>query len=233
MGKVKQPRGNKGSLKWTQELINEYPSILNKQINKFFNRDSNLPIEWLSPRADDDYAEYRDEAFLDLVGIRLTKTKLKEFWPNGGPQWDALGRDSAIGPYFLVESKANISELLSECQAKAPASLSLIKNSLFETQKYLNCTSHIDWTKGFYQYANRVAHLYYLRCLNNVEAYLVFVYFLNDQTHIPTLKSEWDGAINLQKRLMGLSKHKLQENIIDVFIDLKDIKTKEYDPMGA
>ena len=39
MGKVKQPRGNKGSLKWVQVLINEYPSILNKQINKFFNRD--------------------------------------------------------------------------------------------------------------------------------------------------------------------------------------------------
>jgi hypothetical protein len=134
MGKVKQPRGNKGSLKWTQVLINEYPSILNKQINKFFNRDSNLPIEWLSPRADDYYAEYRDEAFLNLLGIKPTKIKLRDFWPNRGPQWDALGRDSATGLYFLVEAKANIPELLSECQAKASASLDLIKKSLWGKQ---------------------------------------------------------------------------------------------------
>ena len=223
MGRVKQPKGNKGSLKWTQVLINEYPSILNKQINKFFNRDLDLPIEWLSPRADDDYAEYRDEAFLNLLEIKQTKTKLRNFWPDRGPQWDALGRDSSTGPYFLLEAKANIPELLSECQAKAQASLDLIKNSLRETQKNLNCKSHVDWTKGFYQYANRVAHLYYLRCLNNVEAYLIFVYFLNDQTHIPTQKSEWDGATRLQKQLMGLSRYKLQKYIIEVFVDVENI----------
>ena len=56
MGRVKQPKGNKGSLKWIQVLINDYPSILNKEINQFLDRDLDLPIEWLSPRADDDYA---------------------------------------------------------------------------------------------------------------------------------------------------------------------------------
>ena len=223
MGRVKQPKGSKGSLKWIQVLVNEHPSILNKRINKFLNRDLELPIEWLSPRVDDDYAEYRDEAFLDLLGIKLAKTELKEFWPNGGPQWDALGRDSATGPYFLVEAKANIPELLSECQAKDPASLDLIKKSLFETQNHLKCKSHIDWTKGFYQYANRVAYLYYLHCLNDVDAYLVFVHFINDTAHIPTSKSEWDGSIRLQKQLMGLSKHKLHKYTIDVFVDVKNI----------
>jgi len=43
-------------------------------------------------------------------------------------------------------------------------------------------------------------------------------------THIPTSKSEWDGAIRLQKKLMGLSKHKLQKYIIDVFVDVKTIR---------
>lgn len=90
MGRVNQPKGDKGSLKWIQVLINGYPSTLNKNINRFLNQDLDLPIEWLSPRADDDYVEYRDEAFLDLLGIKLTKTKLKNFWPKGGPQWDAL-----------------------------------------------------------------------------------------------------------------------------------------------
>ena len=224
MGRVRQQEGTKGSLKWIQVLVNDYPSELNREINEFLNRDLDLPIDWLSPRENDQWAEYRDEAFMDILGIKSTKIKLNGFWPKGGPQWDALGRASAEGPYFLVEAKANIPELLSECQAKAPTSLDLIKNSLFETQKYLNCKSQIDWAKGFYQYANRIAHLYYLRCLNNVNAYLVFVYFLNDQTHIPTQRSEWDGAIRIQKQLMGLSRHKLQNNIIDVFIDVKNIK---------
>jgi hypothetical protein len=61
MGRVKQPKGNKGSLKWIQMVVNDYPFILNKQINKFLDRNLDLPIEWLSPRADDDYAEYRDQ----------------------------------------------------------------------------------------------------------------------------------------------------------------------------
>jgi hypothetical protein len=223
MGRIKQSKGDKGSLKWIQALINEYPSILNKEISKFLNQELELSIEWRSPREDDHWAEYRDEAFLDLLGIKITKTRLKNFWPSRGPQWDALGRASEAGPYFLVEAKANIPELLSDSKAKAPASLDLIKNSLKETQKYLNCKSHIDWTKGFYQYANRIAHLYYLRCLNNVKAYLVFVYFVNDTTHISTSKSEWEGAIRLQKQLMGLSKHKLQKYIFHVFIDVKNI----------
>jgi hypothetical protein len=224
MGRVKQSKGKKGSLKWIQVLINEYPSILNKQINKFFNRKSDYPIEWLSPKANDNYAEYGDEAFLDLLGIKLTKTKLKEFWPKRGPQWDALGRDSEAGQYYLVEAKANIPELLSDSQAKYPVSLDLIKKSLGATKDYLGCKSHIDWTKGFYQYANRLAHLYYLKILNNLETYLIFVYFIKDKTHIATSKLEWDGAIIVQKQLMGLSKHKLQKNIIEVFIDVENIK---------
>ncbi len=45
-------------------------------------------------------------------------------------------------------------------------------------------------TKGFYQYINRLAHLYLLRVLNKIPAYLVFVYFVNDHTHIPTSRQD-------------------------------------------
>ena len=63
-------------------------------------------IEWLSPSIEDGFSEYRDQAFLDLLGIRLEKKKLKDFWPSRGLQWDALGRikDKV---YFLVEAKAH------------------------------------------------------------------------------------------------------------------------------
>ena len=101
MGRIVQPKGTKGSLKWIQHVINEYPELLNSHIQSYLDDKEDLAIEWLSPRADVEYAEYRDQAFLDLLGIRLQKKKLKDFWPNRGPQWDALGiiEDKA---YFFV-----------------------------------------------------------------------------------------------------------------------------------
>ena len=40
--------------------------------------------------------------------------------------------------------------------------------------------STCDWSGTFYQYANRLAHLYLLHELNDVDAWLVFVYFVGD-----------------------------------------------------
>ena len=219
MGKVKQPKGKKGSLKWIQQIVNEYPDVLNKQINDSLGFSKTQSIEWLSPKANDHYSEYRDQAFLDLLGIELSKTKLKDFWPQRGPQWDALGRikDKA---YFLVEAKAHIAELISSSMAKSPRSISLINKSLNETETFLNLKPYVDLTKGFYQYLNRLAHLYLLRKLNNIPAYLVFVYFINDHTHIPTNRDEWYGAIKLMYSQLGSNKHKLSKYTIDVFIDV-------------
>ena len=223
MGKIIQQKGEKGSLKWIQYILNDHPDILDNSIIKFLPASHSQPIEWLSPLADDDYAEYRDQTFLDLLGIKLTKKELKDFWPSQGPQWDALGRIKNEA-YFLIEAKAHVSEIISSSQAKAESSVSLINKSLRETKKYLNLKPKIDLTKGFYQYSNRLAHLYLLRALNNIPAYLVFVYFLNDHTHIPTSRKEWNGALLLMHSLLGSHKHKLSKYVIDVFIDIKKLK---------
>lgn len=221
MGRVLQPKGSKGSLKWIQHVINSCPDVLNRPIIQLIDGGEAHPIEWLSPRADDDYAEYRDQEFLDLLGIKLSETQLEDFWPTRGPQWDALGRidDKA---YFLVEAKAHISEVISFPQAKAPTSKSLINKSLDETKAFLNQKPDVDPSKGFYQYANRLAHLYLLRELNDVPAYLVFVYFVNDRTHIPTTRDEWKGALRLMHAILGTQKHRLSENIIEVFINVAE-----------
>ena len=110
MGRAAQQKGTKGSLKWIQQIVNNFSGALNKPINDFLGSENNRPIEWLSPKADDDYSEYRDQAFLDLLRIKLSKTKLKDFWPSRGPQWDALGRIEDK-TYFLVEAKAHVSEI--------------------------------------------------------------------------------------------------------------------------
>ncbi len=223
MGKIIQQKGIKGSLKWIQYILNDHPDILDNSINKFLPDNYSQPIEWLSPLADDDYAEYRDQTFLDLLEIKLTKKELKDFWPSQGPQWDALGRIKNEA-YFLVEAKAHVSEIISSSQAKAESSVSLINKSLRETKKYLNLKLEIDLTKGFYQYSNRLVHLYLLRVLNNIPAYQVFLYFINDHTHIPTSREEWNGALQLMHSLLGTHKHKLSKYVIDVFIDVKKLK---------
>lgn len=219
MGRIIQKTGVKGSLKWIQALVNEQPHLLDKPIKKFIGADKSRNIEWLSPHVNDDYAEYRDQTFLDLLGIKLSQKKLKDFWPNRGPQWDALGR-TGNEAYFLVEAKAHISEIISSCHAYSPKSKTLIKKSLNQTQKYLGLKTHIDLTRGLYQYANRLAHLYLLRVLNDIPAYLVFVFFIDDPTHIPTSKAEWTGALEAMRSFLGGHNHKLSKYVIDVFVDV-------------
>ena len=220
MGRIVQPTGVKGSLKWIQHIVNSCPEKLTRPIGELIGQ--RKTIRWLSPRAEDDFAEYRDQAFLDLLGIKLTETTLQDFWPSRGPQWDALGRIDNEA-YFLVEAKAHVSEIISSSQAKAPASKSLITKSLEETERFLNLKPDIDLTRGFYQYANRLAHLYLLRQLNNVPAYLVFVYFVNDTTHIPTNRDEWRGALKLINGILDTNRHKLSKYVVDVFIDVVDV----------
>ena len=138
MSRTIQPKGTKGSLKWVQHVVNEWPNALNDPINDFIGNKQEQTIEWLSPKVDDDYAEYRDQAFLDLFGITLSKIQLKDFWPVRGPQWDALGK---IGnkAYLLIEAKAHVTEIISSSQAKSPKSITSVSLSgkIF-SRKYLS-----------------------------------------------------------------------------------------------
>jgi hypothetical protein len=72
MGRIKQQRSSRGSQRWIQELVDNYPDTLEKAINIGH-------IDWLSPRADREYAEYRDEAFLELLEIKPSKRSLSSF----------------------------------------------------------------------------------------------------------------------------------------------------------
>ena len=92
MGIYRQGEGNRGSLKWIQILINRQPEILNLKIRQSFRIPRSIEIKWVSPLKEKGYAEYRDEAFLEVLGIATQKVKLSDFWPKGGPQWDALGK---------------------------------------------------------------------------------------------------------------------------------------------
>jgi len=232
MGRYPQDSNSHGSLKNLQVAINVKKQYLDVVISKEVGKQ--IIINWKSPLQSDDYAEYRDQDFLRRLGI-LNKIKysLSDFWPNNGPQWDALGvsDDKADKEYevMLVEAKANIPEMVSPgTDAKNPKSISKIRNSLYEVKKYLNISNDIDWIGTFYQYVNRIAHLYYLREKNQIKAHLLFIYFINDVTvHGPKTKDEWLGAIQTMECYLGLAKnHKLRKYIHDIFIDVNDLRYK-------
>jgi hypothetical protein len=216
----------RGSQKWIQDLINACPELLNNRIIERARNLSGREICWVSPLKQDEFAEYRDTAFLERINLQELSEGLKKFWPQNGPQWDALGRTSDGKASFLVEAKANIPELVSFCGATDKDSLSTISESLAETQRWLKCIGpKIDWKCGCYQYANRLAHLYFLREKAGKEAHLIFLYFVADPTHIPTSCEAWNSALKLQRKLLGLSAKKLTGKVIDIFISTNEIST--------
>ena len=75
---------------------------------------------------------------------------------------------------------------------------------------------------GFYQYANRLAHLYFLHELHGIKTHLILLYFVNDDSHIPTTQEEWNGALAVQKRIMNIKTNPLSKWIKTVFIDVDD-----------
>ena len=66
-----QPQGARGSLKWIQVLVNQHADLLNRLVRESCRLESDEAIEWVSPLVDDQYAEYRDAAFLRRLGVEL------------------------------------------------------------------------------------------------------------------------------------------------------------------
>src|SRR5260370_7113465 len=64
-------------------------------------------LEWVSPHEEKRYKEYFDEAFLHVLGFDAFRRQLEDFWPKGGPHWDALAKVDRAGNSgaILVEPK--------------------------------------------------------------------------------------------------------------------------------
>jgi hypothetical protein len=126
----------------------------------------------------------------------------------------------------LVEAKGNLRELISPASQASPGSMARIEQSLAETKDYLSISDDIPWTGRLYQYANRIAHLYYLRIINEIPAHLLFVYFIGDtDVDGPNTVEEWRAAITVAKAVLGIpERHKLKKFIAEVFIDVREFE---------
>jgi hypothetical protein len=224
MSRIIQQKAIKGSQHWLQELISQRPDLLANKLRSQIGLSGDDMIEWLAPLEADGYAEYSDDAFLNLLSVHLENRPLSSFWPSRGPVWDGVGKTSR-GDVLLVEAKAHISELASgPCRAN-PLSLDLIQQSLAEARQFFGEASNADWSKDYYQYANRLAYLYLLRELNGIPAWLVFLYFLNDSDMDgPKTKEDWQPAIDAVHTSLGLRAGRVNPHLVDIFIDIAPLQ---------
>ena len=210
--RVVQPRGERGSLKWIQRFIEERPGDLQPP--------GLLPVRWVSPLASDDFAEYRDAAFLGRIGCSHLGEALRDSWPARGPQWDALGITDR-GP-VLVEAKAHLPEFFSPPSKALAASRAQIDAAFATVRAGLGVRGGADWAEVFFQYANRLAHLWFLH-RNGVAADLIFVSFLgDDEMGGPSGAEVWRAAFAAADHALGLPrKHALSGHVHHVFPDTR------------
>ena len=225
MARTPQRNTKKGSQKWLQVAVNENQDELNELVAQRLLLPS-LNIDWRSPLQSDEYSEYSDRDFVNLLELELKDRPLSAFWPDGGPHWDGLAKTDRT-QVLLVEAKARVGEIREGASgATREESIEKIDCSLRETQQYLKSDELVEWRESpYYQYANRLAHLYLLAVLNGVDAYLLLVYFLNDsKMQGPVSVDHWEIAILRQHCEMGLPKdHTLSDRIVELYIDVHDL----------
>ena len=206
-----QKPATKGSQFWTQELVNRYPDVLEDAIDA-------RPIIWSSPLRADEYAEYWDQSFLDTLHVKLDKYPLNAFWPRSGPRWDAIGQ-VAGGAAVLLEAKSHIPEMMSACRA-TPLARAQIEKAFGEVARGWGVTVSAAWLKGYYQYANRLAHAFLLNEVNAVPTFVVFLHIVGDHTmRHPATIDAWKAAIDTAHDALGV-RNKLPPYIVDAFIDV-------------
>jgi hypothetical protein len=220
-----------------QNLVNDYPEYLNCLIL------SNSPSlrtyaathpKWVSPLASDDYTEYQDKQFLEVIGFPKLSNNLADFWPQRGPVWDALatveGKSGSRG-VILLEAKSHIPELANPsyaCKATGK-SLEKIKKSLTTVKRELKVKRKAEWLGEYYQYANRIAHLYFLTIVGQVPTWMVFLYFVGDvKQKGPTTVVEWTASLDKMREALSLPRdYLLEQTIINVFAPIQISKGQE------
>lgn len=171
---------------------------------------------WVCPLEANNFAEVSDGSFLSALGLANLRKDLSSFWPAGGPRWDGLALFEPGPGVLLVEAKSYPEEMVgSGCQA-TEKSRPLIATSLTKAKSWLGAEATSDWLGPLYQYANRLSHVYFLREVAEVDAWIVNLCFVDDP-HRPTSLARWQSQLASIKKQLGFSSSRVPYSI-DVFL---------------
>ena len=196
----------KGSQRHLQTYVNERRPELDSAIRRALPALPAHEIQWRSPLRGDSYREYRDDDFLRRVEAGDLTSSLREFWPRRGPVWDGLATvPSGERPgVILVEAKSYPAEMASACRA-TPRSRATIERALDAARAGLGAEGdRTAWTDRYYQLANRIAHLWWLRQQGR-DAWLLLVCFTGDAGPRRTGETAWRAATEAALSSLGLA----------------------------
>jgi len=215
----------RGSQRWLQVAVCRAPDLLDQALRQSGAIGPAATVKWVSPLPKDRFAEYQDERALQALGLgSLPVRRLSDFWPKGGPVWDALGVSSEGQP-ILLEAKAHISEAASPPSKAGAKSLERIEAALAEARAWYAPQSRAVWSKALYQYANRLAFQYFLAKVNRVPSRLVFLDFCHDaEMDGPETPEMWKGAAEMIHALLGLPKDLTQKGVFHAYLDVRLLK---------
>lgn len=208
-------------------FLGRHRNHLDKQILSAIG-ESNLKIEWLDYNFNPN-AKITDKEFIGIEFLKnhkdykVLKESWNDYWPssNNAQNWDAICYID--NKWILVEAKANKKEIYSSSTA-SPNSQKFISERFKEIKKKYSIPDNSDWLKDYYQKANRILFLEYLKN-NGIEAKLLFIYFVNGFMKNGKqfgVKSEpdWKLIINKQDKYLGIDKcTELKHDIINLIID--------------
>jgi hypothetical protein len=211
-------RAYRGSQMQTQLYVNRRAHELNAAILAALPdvADQQPTIVWKSPLESSKFAEYRDGAFLQAVGLEKHAASLAQFWPRLGPVWDALARVDLVGGghgVILLEAKAHCREMYAGGTRAGVQSRKRITAAIEAAQKWSGSTAPVaHWldsmagepNSSLYQLANRIATLYWLREVAKVPAWVVNLYVLRD-SYGNTTQEMWDSEIDAAYEQLGLA----------------------------
>jgi hypothetical protein len=156
-----------------------------------------------------------------------TRKKWREFLP---PQdklqnWDAIGLAEIDGKveWILVEAKAHLGELRSDCLASTVNGLAPIRDAFAQIKHDLGVREVLDWLNGYFQYCNRIAALWFLR-RSKLNARLLFIYFTGDEFPMhafdcPEDQEGWQDALEERRKHVGLpADHALADRIHEIYL---------------
>jgi hypothetical protein len=220
------PYASRGSQRWLQMAVARTPYLLDAALRRAGVMAEEDSVEWRSPISSTRFMEYRDGAALSLLGIdTLPKQSLADFWPSGGPVWDALGVSTA-GVKILVEAKAHIAEAASPASKASPDSLARIRRSLAAARKHYAPRATAEWSGSLYQYANRLAFQFFLNSVNGTPSKLVFLDFCNaTDVNGPRDEAEWRGATEMIHALLGIPSDLSRFGVYHAYLDVRRLET--------
>jgi hypothetical protein len=182
-------------------------------------------FHWRSPIESNGYKEFKDAAFLEELALGELIPELRRFWPASGPRWDGLARITMASTQgvLLVEAKNYPAEVRGGgCKASdANGARTRIRAALDAAAASLGVATSEHWMGSLYQYANRLAHVAFLR-EHGITAFLVNVCFFNDPVRSRrTSEAAWrKSALNLKKEI-GFAKAS-PVWLTDVFLPAQD-----------